>query len=210
MKEETLKRILKSKVVAIARLRDAQMVKNVCIALSKGGVGAFEVPMTTPRAIKIIEVLAEEVGDRIMIGAGTVLDESTAVDAVRAGARFIVAPNTNEKVIRACRRYDAAVFPGAFTPTEVMNAWEMGADVVKVFSTGCVAPKYLSDLKGPYPHIKLIPSGGIKIANAVEYLKAGACAVTVGGDLMPKEALENGDYGIIEERAKTLLGNLSV
>ena len=162
--------------------------------------------MTVPGAIQVIERLVSEAGDRILIGAGTVLDPETARACMLAGAQFIVSPALNVETIRMCRRYNVAVMPGALTPTEVLAAWEAGADVVKVFPCSAVGgAKYLKALKGPFPDIELIPTGGVSLSTAHEFLQAGAFAVGVGGDLVDNQAIRDGKPEIVTESARKYL-----
>ena len=150
-----------------------------------------------------LEKVADRVGDRTLLGAGTVLDTETARVAILAGAEFIVSPSTNVDVIQLCRRYDKAVMPGAMTPSEVVAAWEAGADVVKVFPADAVGgAKYLKALKGPLPQVNLMPTGGVNLDTARDFLNAGACALGVGGALVESKAVEAGDLGRIEALAK--------
>ena len=162
----------------------------------------MEVTFTVPRATRVIEQVADKLGDKILLGAGTVLDGETARAALLAGAEFIVSPNTNLDVIRVCRRYGKLVMPGAFTPTEVVAAFEAGADIVKVFPSELGGPAYLKALHGPLPHIPLMPTGGVTLETASDFLKAGACALGVGGSLVESQAVLNRDFARIEELAK--------
>jgi 2-dehydro-3-deoxyphosphogluconate aldolase / (4S)-4-hydroxy-2-oxoglutarate aldolase len=175
-------------------------------AIEAGGVTVLEVTMTVPGAIEVIRRLVAEMGDRILIGAGTVLDPETARACMLAGAQFIVSPALNIKTIRLCRRYNVAVLPGALTPTEIVSAWEGGADVVKVFPCSAVGgAKYLKALKAPLPDIELIPTGGVSLATAHEFLEAGAFALGVGGDLVDNKAIRASKPEVITENARKYL-----
>jgi len=178
------------------------MIADAAAALAAGGVEAVEVTFTVPRAHKILEQVADRLGDQIVLGAGTVLDPETARTAILAGAEFIVAPNTNPKVIRLCRRYDKLIMPGAFTPTEVVAAWESGADIVKVFPSDFVGPGYLKALSGPLPQIRLMPTGGVNLQTAADFLRAGACALGIGGALIEPKALASRDFARMESLAR--------
>src|SRR5262249_11941028 len=156
------------------RASSGDLLVDVAQALLAGGVEVLEVTFTVPNAVRVIERVAEKLGDRILLGAGTVLDPETARAALLAGAEFIVAPNTNPAVIELSRRYGKAVMPGAFTPTEVVAAWEAGADVVKIFPSDTVGAKYLKALKAPLPQIPMMPTGGVTLETAADFLKAGA------------------------------------
>jgi 2-dehydro-3-deoxyphosphogluconate aldolase/(4S)-4-hydroxy-2-oxoglutarate aldolase len=199
-KQANLMRVLETGVVAILRAPSGEMLGDVAEALLTGGIEAIEVTFTVPKAHKILEQVADRLGDRVLLGAGTVLDSETARIALLAGAEFIVGPTVNPEVIRLCRRYDKLVFPGAFTPTEVLAAWEEGADVVKVFPSDCVGAGYLKALRGPLPQVRLMPTGGVTLQTAADFLRAGACALGIGGSLVEPKALAARDF----ERMTTL------
>lgn len=197
-----LDRVLQSGIVAIIRAPDGSLLADVAEALVAGGVETMEVTFTVPRAERVIEKVAERLGDRILLGAGTVLDTETARVALGAGAEFIVSPVVNLDVIRFCRRYGKLVMPGAFTPTEVLAAWEAGADIVKVFPSDSVGPGYLKALRGPLPQVRLLPTGGVTLETAAAFLQAGACALGVGGSLVEPKAVAAGDLARIESLAR--------
>lgn len=201
-KDQQLARVHNSGIVAILRAPSGEILGDVAEALLAGGVEAIEITFTVPKAHKILEHVADRLGDKILLGAGTVLDPETARTALLAGAQFIVAPTVNLDVIRLCRRYDKAIFPGAFTPTEVLAAWEAGADVVKVFPSDCVGPGYLKALRGPLPQIRLMPTGGVNLHTAADFLRAGAWALGIGGSLVEAKALANRDMPRIESLAR--------
>jgi 2-dehydro-3-deoxyphosphogluconate aldolase / (4S)-4-hydroxy-2-oxoglutarate aldolase len=200
-REATLKRILDSGIVAVVRSESSASLVKVVQALAEGGVSAAEVTFTVPDAIDVIRQVRREVGDAIVLGAGTVLDPETARAALLAGAEYIVAPTLNLDVIRLCRRYDKAVMPGAFTPTEILTAWEAGADVVKVFPADVGGPAYLKAIRGPLPQIRLMPTGGVDLDTAESFLKAGACCLGVGSALVDPKAIAAGDFGRIRDLA---------
>jgi 2-dehydro-3-deoxyphosphogluconate aldolase/(4S)-4-hydroxy-2-oxoglutarate aldolase len=197
-----LERILGCGVVAIIRAPSGETLADAAAALAAGGVEAIEVTFTVPRAHKVLEEVANRLGDKIVLGAGTVLDPETARAAILAGAEFIVGPNVNLDVIRMARRYGKLVFPGAFTPTEVVSAWEAGADIVKVFPSDFVGPGYLKALSGPLPQIRLMPTGGVNLQTAADFLRAGACALGVGGSLVEPKTLAARDFARIETLAR--------
>jgi len=197
-KMAALERISRSGVVAVLRANDGGLLVDVAEALLRGGVEAIEVTFTVPQAHRVIERIAETLGDRIVLGAGTVLDPETARIALLAGAEFIVSPMLNLDVIRLCRRYDKAVLPGALTPTEVLTAWEAGADVVKIFPSDLTGPAYLKALAGPLPQVRMMPTGGVNLETAVAFLKAGAFALGIGGSLVDSRSLANRDFARIE------------
>ncbi len=198
----TLHRIIDTGVVAVMRAPSGEMLCDVAEALLQGGVEAVEITFTVPGAHKVLEQVADRLGDKILLGAGTVLDPETARTALLAGAEFVVSPTTNLDVIRLCRRYDKAVMPGALTPTEVLTAWEAGADVVKVFPSDITGPRYLKDLHGPLPQVRLMPTGGVTLETAADFLRAGACALGIGGSLVESKAVASGDMSRIESLAR--------
>lgn len=197
-----LHRILDCGIVAVVRAERGDQLVDVAEALLAGGVEVIEVTFTVPAAHKVIERVAERLGDRIVLGAGTVLDPETARIAILSGAHYVVAPNVNRQVIELCRRYSKPVMPGALTPTEVIAAWEAGADVVKVFPCDFFGPKYLKALHGPLPHIRLMPTGGVNLQTAIEFLKAGACALGVGTSLVDNKTVAAGRFDEIESLAR--------
>jgi 2-dehydro-3-deoxyphosphogluconate aldolase/(4S)-4-hydroxy-2-oxoglutarate aldolase len=188
-KDYQIREIETSGVIAIVRFDRSEDLIQVARAVHAGGVRAIEFTMTTPNALDIIEQSAREFGQDVLLGAGTVLDPETARAAILAGAQFIVAPTLNPQVIEICRRYSKAVIPGAFTPTEILTAWECGADFVKVFPADFGGPEYLKAIRAPLPQVKLIPVGGVSLENTGAFIKAGASAVAVGGNLVKKSAI---------------------
>lgn len=201
-KLNNLSRVLNSGIVAIIRSDDGSRLADVAEALVAGGVEVMEVTFTVPKAHRVLEQVADRLGDKILLGAGTVLDTETARIAMLAGAEFIVSPAVNVDVIRCCRRYDKLIFPGALTPTEVLTAWEAGADVVKIFPSEVTGPGYLKALAGPLPQIRLMPTGGVNLETAAAFLRAGACALGVGGSLVEAKAVAAGDMARITSLAR--------
>lgn len=201
-KETDLQRVLRSGIVAILRAPSGELLGDVCRALVAGGVDVIEVTFTVPRAPQILEQVADDLGDRVLLGAGTVLDTETARTALLAGAQYIVSPTVNLDVIRLCNRYGKLVMPGAFTPTEVLAAWEAGADIVKVFPSEVTGPAYLKALRGPLPQVRLMPTGGVNLQTAPDYLRAGACALGIGGSLVEPSAIASRDLARIESLAR--------
>ena len=205
-KSAVLKKIREVGLVPVLRADSEEEALAIAYALEAGGVTILEVTMTVPGAIDAIRRLASEAGDRILVGAGTVLDPETARACMLAGAEFIVSPALNVKTIEICRRYDVAVFPGALTPTEVITAWQAGADAVKVFPCSALGgAKYLKALKAPLPQVEVIPTGGVSLATAAEFLEAGAIALGVGGDLVDNKAIRAGKPEVITENARKYL-----
>ncbi len=192
-KASHLERLLDEGIVAIIRAADPSRLVDVAQALVEGGVSVMEVTFTVPKAERVLERVADQFGDRVLLGAGTVLDTETARMAMAAGAQFIVSPVVNLEVIRFCRRYDKLVLPGALTPTEVLAAWESGADIVKVFPSEVTGPGYLKALAGPLPQVRLMPTGGVNLQTAAAFLQAGACALGIGGSLVDPKAVVAGD-----------------
>ena len=201
-KDAILSRILDSGIVAILRAPSGEKLAEVAEALLAGGVQAIEVTFTVPGAPRVLEQVADRLGDKIILGAGTVLDPETARIALLAGAEFIVSPTVNLGVIRLCRRYDKPVMPGALTPTEVLTAWEAGADIVKVFPSDFTGPSYLRILHGPLPQVRLMPTGGVTLHTVADFFRAGACAVGIGTALVDAKAVAAGDLARIESLAR--------
>jgi len=177
--------LLESGVIAVARLPAAAGLRAAARALAAGGVGAVEITLTTPGAIEAIGELASDRYLACVVGAGTVLDESAACEVIDAGARFVVSPTLTPAVIRVCRDRDIPCLPGAFTPTEIVEAWRAGAPLVKLFPAAAVGPGYLRDLLAPLPFLRLVPSGGVSLENVGDWIRAGAAAVSVGSALLP-------------------------
>jgi 2-dehydro-3-deoxyphosphogluconate aldolase / (4S)-4-hydroxy-2-oxoglutarate aldolase len=195
-------------VVAIIRMRDSAAVRGVVEALAEGGVRALEVTMTVPRAIELIAELAPTLPGDFLLGAGTLLDAETTKRAVDAGAQFIVSPVFRPEVITAGHEQHVPVMPGCFTPTEILAAWDAGADVVKVFPVTSVGPGYIKDIRGPLPQVKLMPTGGVTIDNVGDWLRAGAVAVGVGSALLDAKAINARDYAPIVENARRMVANV--
>jgi 2-dehydro-3-deoxyphosphogluconate aldolase/(4S)-4-hydroxy-2-oxoglutarate aldolase len=209
-RDEVLKFILEAKVIAVIRMSDTDKLFKVTEAIRLGGVKAIEITMTVPDALDVIRTMAQKKAPDVLIGAGTVLNAETAVAAVRAGADFLVSPITNFDMIKACRKLDKFVAPGALTPTEIVAAWESGADVVKVFPATSVGPKYFKDLKGPLPQIRLMPTGGVSIENAKDFLDSGACCVAIGTALLDKKAIAENNWSVLTQKARQLVESLTV
>jgi 2-dehydro-3-deoxyphosphogluconate aldolase/(4S)-4-hydroxy-2-oxoglutarate aldolase len=207
MKKETVLSFIRDVgIVPVVRTPSAESAIRAIEAIYRGGIRAAEITMTVPGAVKALEKVADQFGDKIVLGAGTVLDPETARVCMLAGAEFFVTPALNLKTIEMARRYAKVVCPGALTPTEVLTAWEAGADIVKIFPCGNVGgPKYIKALKGPFPQIEMIPTGGVNLETAGEFLKAGACAVAVGGELIDGKTIAEGKYEVFEQRAKQYL-----
>ena len=201
-KQEILDGILECGIAAVVRADSADLALKAIEAALKGGVNVIEVTFTVPGALEIIRNLAKTIGDDVILGAGTVLTPQTATDAIEAGARFIVSPNTSLAVIEAAKLKGVPVFPGALTPTEVVTAWQAGADMVKIFPASAMGPSYLKDLHGPLPQVKLMPTGGISLDTAMDYFKCGASALGAGGEFINKKLMAEGNFAEITARAR--------
>jgi 2-dehydro-3-deoxyphosphogluconate aldolase/(4S)-4-hydroxy-2-oxoglutarate aldolase len=205
-----LRSILEIGVVPVVRTSSAESAVLAIEAVYRGGIRAAEITMTVPGAIKALEKLADAFGDKLVLGAGTVLDPETARICMLAGAQFFVTPALNLKTIEMAKRYSKIIMPGALTPTEVVTAWEAGADGVKVFPCGAMGgPKYIKALKAPLPHIEMIPTGGVSLENTAEFLRAGAAAVAVGAELIDAKTISEGRYEVFEERARLFLAEVA-
>ena len=195
-------------VVAVIRLQDPTRLRAVVDALAAGGIRALEVTMTVPGAIELIAEIAPTLPSDFLIGAGTVLDAETARRAIEAGAQFVVSPIFRPAVVDEAHRLGRPAMPGCFSPTEIQQAWEAGADIVKVFPATSLGPAFFRDVRGPLPHLKLMPTGGVSIENADEWIRAGAVAVGVGSALLDPRAIAAGEYASITEKAKRILANV--
>jgi 2-dehydro-3-deoxyphosphogluconate aldolase / (4S)-4-hydroxy-2-oxoglutarate aldolase len=200
---EVIKQIKDSGVIPVVRASSADEAMRAIDAIREGGISILEITMTVPGAVALIEQVSKLYGDVATVGAGTVLDPETATACIEAGAKFVVSPALNLETIACCQRHDVPVMPGALTPTEVVQAWNAGADFVKVFPAGAVGgPSYLRSLKAPLPQIELVPTGGVSLKTAADFIKAGAAALGVGADLVDIKALREGQASLITERAK--------
>jgi 2-dehydro-3-deoxyphosphogluconate aldolase/(4S)-4-hydroxy-2-oxoglutarate aldolase len=209
-KEVILRSILDIGVVPVVRTSSAESAILAIEAVYRGGIRAAEITMTVPGAVKALEKLADAFGDKLVLGAGTVLDPETARICMLAGAQFFVTPALNVKTIEMAKRYSKVIMPGALTPTEVVTAWEAGADFVKVFPCGALGgAKYIKALKAPLPHIEMVPTGGVSLETTADFLKAGAAAVAVGAELIDAKTISEGRYDVFEERARQFLAEVA-
>ena len=204
----TAAEIERAGVVAVIRIKDPDKVQAVVNAIAEGGVRAIEVTMTVPGAVGLIRTLAPRMPKGFLFGAGTVLDLATAAQVIDAGAQFIVSPVFRRELIEACHERGVPVTPGCFTPTEILDAWEAGADLVKVFPATALGPGYIKDVRAPLPHVKLMPTGGVTVENAGEWIKAGAAAVGVGTALLDTKAIDAGDYAVLRAKAERIVANV--
>jgi len=204
-KENRLRIIEDSGLVAVIRAEKADEVVKIALAVSEGGIVAIEITMTVPDAINVMKEVHNILGGRILLGAGTVLDAESARLAIKAGAEFIVSPILNMDIIKVCRKHGKIAIPGAFTPTEIVASWKSGADIVKIFPASVGGPGLIKDLRGPFPQIKFLPTGGITLENVAEFIKAGAVAVAVGSNIIDKKAVSLGKFEVITENSGKFL-----
>ncbi len=204
-KDEVFDVILSTKVIAVIRMADTEKLAKVIRSVQEGGVKAIEITMTTPDAVNVIHTISKKKSKDILLGAGSVLDPETAALVIHSGADFVVSPATNPEMIKLCNRYGKLVAPGAFTPTEIISAWEIGADIVKIFPATSVGPKYFKDIKGPLPQVRLMPTGGVNLDNAREFIKNGACCVGIGTALLDKKAIAENNWDVLTQKAESLI-----
>jgi 2-dehydro-3-deoxyphosphogluconate aldolase/(4S)-4-hydroxy-2-oxoglutarate aldolase len=190
-------------IIPVVRAQSADEAMVAIDAIREGGISLLEITMTVPGALDVIEKVSARYGAEALVGAGTVLDGETARACILAGAQFVVSPSLDLETIAVCRRYGIAVMPGALTPTEVVQAWSAGADFVKVFPAGALGgASYIKSLKAPLPQIELVPTGGVSLKTAADFIKAGASALGVGADLVDVKAIREGQQHVITERAR--------
>jgi len=195
-------------IVAVIRMKDPARLRAVVDAIAEGGVRALEITMSVPGAVELIREIAPTLPPGFVFGAGTVLDADTVARVVDAGAQFVVSPVFRREVIDACRARDVAALPGCFTPTEILDAWDAGADIVKVFPATALGPSYLKDVRAPLPQVKLMPTGGVTVENAGDWIRAGAVAVGVGTSLLDSEAIAAGNFAVLREKAERMVANV--
>lgn len=201
-KDSHLQWVLDAGIVAVVRAPDGQQLVDVARALADGGVTVIEITMSVPNALDVMRQVRQALGQRILLGAGTVLDPETARAVLLVGAEYIVTPTLDLDVIRLCRRYDKLILPGAFTPTEILTAWEAGADIVKVFPAEVVGPAFFKAVRGPLPQVRLMPTGGVDLNTAADFLKAGACCLGLGSQLVEPKAVAEGNFDRIRDLAR--------
>ncbi|KAF0140340.1 MAG: 2-dehydro-3-deoxyphosphogluconate aldolase/4-hydroxy-2-oxoglutarate aldolase [Stygiobacter sp.] len=208
-REKILEDILKRKSVAVIRLKEADKLKKVIEALALGGVSVAEITMTVPNAIGLIKQITQELSEDIIVGVGSVLNADVAKQAIEAGAKYVVSPVFKKEIIDAAHAYDVPAMPGCFTPTEVLTAYEYGADVVKVFPADVLGMAFFKGILAPMPHLKLMPTGGVSLTNAGDWIKAGAVAVGIGSALLDKDAIDSENYSKLTENAKLITQNIN-
>jgi len=202
-KDKALAHLRAVGLIPIVRAPSPEDALHAAEAIIEGGIDIAEITMTVPNAIRVMERVAEKFGDKVLLGAGTILDSETCRAALLAGAEFIVTPALDVRVIETAHRYSKACIPGALTPTEIVTAWQAGADMVKIFPAGPVGgAKYIKALRGPFPHIDFVPTGGVNLETTPEFIKAGAAAVAVGGELVELKALREGKLEVIAANAR--------
>ncbi|MCA8986465.1 MAG: bifunctional 4-hydroxy-2-oxoglutarate aldolase/2-dehydro-3-deoxy-phosphogluconate aldolase [Planctomycetaceae bacterium] len=199
---ELLNRLLTDRLVAILRVDDPDLVVDLCEAIAAGGIRSMEITMTVPNALELLRTVREKLSDDILLGAGTILDATTARLAILAGADFLVSPHTDAEIIRTAKRYGKPSCPGAFTPTEILQAWELGADIVKLFPSDPIGPQYLKNVRGPLPQIRLMPTGGVTLDTIHSFFQAGACAVGIGSVLCRSGWLKAGNWQAITDESR--------
>ena len=204
-KLKQMQKIESSGVVAIIRASDASLLIEVVDAIQAGGIDIIEITMTTPNALGVLEEAVAKFGDEVLLGVGSVLDAETTRISILSGAEFVVSPVTRPDVIETCNRYGKVVMPGAFTPTEILTAWEIGADYVKVFPSSVAGARYIKEIKAPLPQIELIPTGGITIDNAGEFIAAGSSALGVGSGLVNQKIIAEREFETLTENASRLI-----
>ena len=199
-------KILEVGLIPVVRASSSDEALAIVEAIKSSGLSILEITMTVPGAIKVIEAVANRYGKEVLLGAGTVLDPETARTAILAGAEFIVSPALNLETVKLCKRYSKVVIPGTLTPSEILTAWEAGAEFVKVFPCDSVGgPKYIKALKGPFPQIELVPTGGVNLATAAEFISAGSAALAVGSELVDKAAVALGNLEKVKLNASLFL-----
>ena len=208
-RHDVTQRLIDLGAVAVIRMEDAGRLIRVAEAIHRGGISAIEITMTVPNALAVIEQVAREMGDEMLLGVGSVLDAQTARQAIEAGARYVVSPIFKPEIIDCAHEHGVPAMPGAFTPTEILLAQEHGADIVKVFPADVVGMAFFKAVKAPMPHLRLMPTGGVTLTNAGDWIKAGACAVGVGGALLDKKAIAENRYDVLTENARTLCRSIA-
>lgn len=208
-KDLILNEILKRKAVAVIRAKEDEKLKKIIESIAAGGVTVAEITMTVPNAIQLIEKMTNEVDKNIILGVGSVLSKQVAEDAIKAGAKYVVSPILKKEIIETAHKFNIPAIPGCFTPTEIQTAYEYGADIVKVFPADVVGMAFFKAILAPMPHLKLMPTGGVSLTNAGEWIKAGACAVGLGTALLDKNAIESGDYNKLTVNARKIMSSIN-
>ena len=208
-RHDIVQQVIDDGAVAVIRMADSRKLMKVAEAVLAGGIRSLEITMTTPNALKVIEEVATQMGDAVLVGVGSVLDTETARLAINAGARYIVSPIFKAEIIATAHRYGLPAMPGCFTPTEILTAHEAGADIVKVFPADVVGMAFFKGIKAPMPHLQLMPTGGVNLTNGGDWIRAGACAVGVGSALLDKKAIAEGNYAQLTANARQLCESIA-
>lgn len=208
-RSQLLDEIIKRKVVAVLRVKEADKLKKIIEAIAEGGITVAEITLTVPNAIQLIEQMSRELDSNIICGVGSVLSADTAEQAIKAGAKYVVSPIFKKEIVEMCHKYDVPAMPGCFTPTEIQTAFEAGADIIKVFPADSLGMDFFKGVLAPMPHLKMMPTGGVTLTNAGQWIKAGACAVGVGSALLDKEAIQTENYSKLTENAKTIIKSIN-
>ncbi len=208
-KETIVNEVISRKAVAVLRIKEAGKLKKVIDAIYEGGISVVEITMTVPNAIRLIEKMSGELSKNILFGVGSVLDSRTAEDAVKAGAKYVVSPVLKKEIIETAHRLDVPAMPGCFTPTEIQTAYESGADIIKVFPADILGMAFFKGVLAPMPHLKLMPTGGVTLINAGDWIKSGACAVGIGSALLDEEAIKNENYSKISDNARMIMKSIA-
>ncbi|MBK8946317.1 MAG: bifunctional 4-hydroxy-2-oxoglutarate aldolase/2-dehydro-3-deoxy-phosphogluconate aldolase [Ignavibacteriae bacterium] len=209
-REEIRNKIIARKVVAVIRMKNSSQLLKVIEAIKIGGVSGIELTMTIPNAIQSIEIANKEFGDEILLGVGSVTNSQTAIDAINAGAKFVVSPIYKPDVVQTVIDKNLVVIPGCFSPTEIQTAYEQGADFVKIFPADNLGMSFIKSIKAPLPHLKVIPTGGVTLTNAIDWINHGASAVGIGSALVDNKAIENNDFLTLTNNAIKLCENLGI
>ncbi|MFH1197266.1 MAG: bifunctional 4-hydroxy-2-oxoglutarate aldolase/2-dehydro-3-deoxy-phosphogluconate aldolase [bacterium] len=207
-RKEILNSILEKKAVAVLRVKEADKLRRIIEALAEGGVTVTEITMTVPNAIQLIEQMSKVLDKRIILGVGSVLTVQVAEDAINAGAKYVVSPIFKKEIIETAHQFEVPAMPGCFTPTEIQAAWEAGADIIKVFPADILGMAFFKAVLAPMPHLKMMPTGGVNLTNAGDWLKSGACAVGIGTALLDKEAIRNENYSKLTENARLIVNSI--
>lgn len=208
-RQTILDEILKRKVVAVLRIKVADKLKKIIEAIAEGGLTVAEVTMTVPNAIQLIEKMSQELDKNIIFGVGSVLSAEVAEQAIKAGAKYVVSPIFKKEIVEMSHKYDVPAMPGCFTPTEIQTAYEAGADIIKVFPADVLGMPFFKGVLAPMPHLKMMPTGGVSLTNAGEWIKAGACAVGIGSALLDKDAIKNENYSKLTDNAKMIMKSVA-
>ncbi|MGE5795911.1 MAG: bifunctional 4-hydroxy-2-oxoglutarate aldolase/2-dehydro-3-deoxy-phosphogluconate aldolase [Ignavibacteria bacterium] len=204
-----INKIVENGAVAVIRLKDGSKFNKIAEALYAGGVASIELTMTTPNAFKLLEEASKIFNDKMMLGMGSVLNPKDAQRAIDAGAKYIVSPVFKKEILQTAHKNNTAVMPGCFSPTEIQTAYEEGADIIKVFPADIVGMAFFKAIKAPLPHLKLMPTGGVSLTNAGDWLKAGACAVGIGSALLNQKAIDENNFSVLIENARVLMLSIS-